>query len=261
MEFSVKSRVRRSAVILGAVVAVLAALVSVPSPAAAADVITFRAATQASWNQATARVTIPATVRETDGMLLFVTANKDVNITTPPAGWTLEGTRLSNIDTETRLYSKVAAANDAGTNAAVTFSETAKSTLTFLAYDGTAADPIAVVASAAEVSPAKTHAHHARRQRRDRRLLRRLLLGRQVRPGDQRLDPPAGQTQRSIGRHRRRPHLGRRLRHQRARAASARARAAPRPAPSRAPRRPCGPSCSRPTRPSTRTSRRWRRSR
>ena len=73
------------------------------------------------------------------------------------AGWTLEGTRLSSTDTETILYSKVAAANDAGTNAAVTFSATTKSTLTLLAYDGTAADPVAAFASAAETVNRTTH--------------------------------------------------------------------------------------------------------
>jgi hypothetical protein len=94
-------------------------------PAAAADNISFRASAQAAFNQPTARVTIPANVQATDGMLLFVTKNNaSATITTPPAGWTLEGTRLSNTDTETSLYSKVAAANDAGTNAAVTFSAT-----------------------------------------------------------------------------------------------------------------------------------------
>ena len=142
---------------VGAMVAALVALLGVTTPpAAAADTIAFRAAAQESWNQPTARVTIPASVEATDGMLLFVTTNLDVNITTPPAGWTLEGTRLSNVDTETTLYSKVAGANDAGTNAAVTLSATAKSSLTLLAYDGTAADPVATVVSAAETNPNKT---------------------------------------------------------------------------------------------------------
>jgi PKD repeat protein len=126
-------------------------------PVAAADNISFRASAQAAWNQRTARVPVPNAVRETDGMLLFVTTNKDVNITTPPAGWTFEGTRLSNVDTETTLYSKAAAANDAGRNVAVTFSVTTKASLTLLAYDGTAADPVATFASAAETQRRTTH--------------------------------------------------------------------------------------------------------
>jgi PKD repeat protein len=128
------------------------------SPAAATDVISFRASAQAVFNQPTARVTIPANVRATDGMLLFVTSNKSLaSVTTAPAGWTLEGSRLASTDTETILYSKVAAANDAGTNAAVAFSATTKSTITLLAYDGTAADPVSVVASAAETVSRATH--------------------------------------------------------------------------------------------------------
>jgi PKD repeat protein len=128
------------------------------SPAAAVDNIAFRASAQAVFNQPTARVTIPANVRETDGMLLFVTSNKALaSVTTPPAGWTLEGSRLASTDTETILYSKVAAANDAGTNAAVAFSATTKSTITLLAYDGTAADPVAIAASAAETVSRATH--------------------------------------------------------------------------------------------------------
>ena len=139
-------------------VAALFALLGVSaSPAAAADVITFRAGTQAAWNQPTARVTIPAAVEDTDGMLLFVTTNKDVGITTPPVGWQLEGTELSSVDTETTLYSNVADANDAGTNVAVTFSENTKSSLTLLAYDGTAAVPVAVFDSAAETQNRTTH--------------------------------------------------------------------------------------------------------
>ena len=155
-------RTGRRSVSVAAVIAVLAALLAMiglgSAPAYAADTITFRAGAQAAFNQPTARVTIPATVRETDGMLLFVTSNQaGVQITTPPAGWTLEGTRQSSTDTVTTLYSKVAAANDAGRNAAVTFSATTKSTITLLAYDGTAADPVSAFTSAAETVNRATH--------------------------------------------------------------------------------------------------------
>ena len=152
---------RRSAAIAAvlAMVATLLALVGFTvAPAHGADTITFRAAAQATFNQPTARVTIPASVRETDGMLLFVTSNKALaSVTTAPEGWTLEGTRLSSTDTETLLYSRVAAANDAGRNAAVAFSATTKSTITLLAYDGTAADPVSAFTSAAETVNRTTH--------------------------------------------------------------------------------------------------------
>lgn len=142
----------------GAILVAIVALLGLPVTAAqAADVITFRDAASASWNQTTARVTIPATVRETDGLLLFVTANRAGVIVTPPAGWTQKGVQLSSTDSETTLYTKSAAANDAGRNAAVTFSATTKATLTLLAYDGTAADPVESFASAAETTNRTTH--------------------------------------------------------------------------------------------------------
>ena len=82
------------AAVVSMVATVLAAVGLTASPASAADVITFRAGAQATYNQPTARVTIPAAVRETDGMLLFVTKNNAAaTVTVPPAGWTLEGTR------------------------------------------------------------------------------------------------------------------------------------------------------------------------
>ncbi|WP_457205393.1 PKD domain-containing protein [Nocardioides sp. P5_C9_2] len=127
------------------------------APASAADTIAFRASAQGAFNQSTARLVIPAAVRETDGMLLFVTTNVANAITVPPAGWTLEGTRTSGTDTQTTLYTKVAAANDAGRNAAVTFSATTKATMNLVAYDGTAADPVAVAASTAETTSRATH--------------------------------------------------------------------------------------------------------
>jgi PKD repeat protein len=144
--------------VLALVVSVLALVGAAMSPAQAADTISFRAAAQAAWNQNTARATIPAAVREGDAMLLFVTSNRaGVTITTPPAGWTLEGTRLSSTDTRTTLYSRVAVTNDPGRNAAVTFSAVTKATVTLLAYDGTGADPVDSFASAAETTRRTTH--------------------------------------------------------------------------------------------------------
>ncbi|GAA1478315.1 hypothetical protein GCM10009623_27610 [Nocardioides aestuarii] len=155
-------RVQRGRWAAGSALALVASALAVVgvsvSPAQAADTITFRAAAQAAWNQSTARATIPAEVREGDGMLLFVTSNKaGVSITSPPAGWTLEGSRLASTDTRTTLYSRVAAANDAGRNAAVTFSATTKATVSLLAYDGTGADPVDAFASAAETTNRTTH--------------------------------------------------------------------------------------------------------
>ncbi|WP_280530158.1 PKD domain-containing protein [Nocardioides dongkuii] len=152
----------RGGVAAAVVTAVVAALLGVTGyvapPAHAVDVITFRAAAEAVFNQPTARVTIPASVRAGDGMLLFVTSNKALaSITVDPAGWTREGSRLASTDTETILYSRVATATDAGRNAAVDFSATTKSTITLVAYDGTAADPVSAFSSAAETVNRATH--------------------------------------------------------------------------------------------------------
>jgi PKD repeat protein len=130
----------------------------VTAPASAVDTISFRAAAQATFNQPTARVTIPSSVRAGDGMLLFVTSNKALaSVTTDPAGWTRLGTRLASTDTETILYSRVAAANDAGRNAAVAFSATTKSAISLVAYDGTDSSPGADFASVAETVNRATH--------------------------------------------------------------------------------------------------------
>ena len=152
-------RTRKNVVwlVLTSLIMTLGLSVLTATPAAAADIITFRASAQSAANQTTHRVTIPATVRETDALLLFVTSNKANPVAATPAGWTRVGSRLSSTDTETILYSKVAAANDAGRSQAVDFTATTKATLTLLAYDGTAADPIATFASAAETINRATH--------------------------------------------------------------------------------------------------------
>jgi hypothetical protein len=144
--------------VLATTSALVAGSVALAPAANAADNITFRASAQSAANQQVHRVTIPAAVRETDGLLLFVTSNRALGqVVATPAGWTLEGTRQSSTDTETRLYSKVATATDAGRSQAVDFTATTKASLMLLAYDGTAADPTAVVASAAETTNRATH--------------------------------------------------------------------------------------------------------
>ena len=195
-------------------------------------------------------------------MLLFVTANKATStITTPPAGWTLEGTRLSSTDTETYLYSRVAAANDAGRNAAVTFSATTKSTITLLAYDGTAADPVARVRlGRRDRQPGDAHTTPGANVATAGSYVVSYWADKSGQH-DHRLDPPGRpDPAQHRARHRRRPHHLRRLRHQRARRAPAHRR------PHRDQRRleRQGDDVDRraPGRPDrrTRTSRRWRRS-
>ena len=128
------------------------------SVATAADTIAFRASAQSAANQTTQRVTIPAAVRESDGLLLFVTTNRAAGaVAATPAGWTQVGTQAARTDMETILYSKAATAADAGRSQAVSFTQTTKATLTVLAYDGTAPNPIETFASAAETVNRTTH--------------------------------------------------------------------------------------------------------
>lgn len=128
------------------------------SLANAADTISFRASAQSAANQTTHRVTIPAAVRESDGLLLFVTGNRAAGaITATPDGWTRVGAQAARTDMETVLYSKTATAADAGRSQPVTFTATTKATLTVLAYDGTAPNPVGAFASSAETVNRAAH--------------------------------------------------------------------------------------------------------
>ena len=134
-------RMRGRKHIIGALLAGLVAsmgvvaLAAAPASAAVKPVV-FRGQATTTSVVADPRVVIPASVLAGDALLLFATTNTLVTATTP-AGWTLEGRQQSNTDTQTFLYSKVAVANDAGRNAALTYSAVTKSTLTLLAYSGT----------------------------------------------------------------------------------------------------------------------------
>ena len=126
-------RTRKNVVwlVLTSLIMTLGASVLTATPAAAADVISFRASAQSAANQTTHRVTIPATVRETDGLAALRDQQQGLaSVAATPAGWTRVGSRLASTDTETILYSKVAAANDAGRSQAVDFTATTKATLT-----------------------------------------------------------------------------------------------------------------------------------
>ncbi|MEQ6902468.1 PKD domain-containing protein [Nocardioides sp. YIM 152588] len=152
-------RARTVAALSGAAAVVAAALAVVgatASPARAVDLISFRAAAEAAANRPFAEVTIPAEVQDADGMLLFVSTNKSGLNSSAPTGWTLEGTEVDG-KLETALYSKVATAGDAGTDVRVTFPVRTKSTIQLLAYDGTADDPVATVASTTETTRRAAH--------------------------------------------------------------------------------------------------------
>ncbi|MFD1945491.1 PKD domain-containing protein [Nocardioides aestuarii] len=119
--------------------------------ATASSTIAFRGADQRARNRRAVRATVPGSVVQGDGMLLFVTSGTaGVSIATPPAGWVRERTRRSGTDTRTTLYSRVATGDDAGSGAAVRFSARTTATITLLAYAGTGADPVGDVGALAE---------------------------------------------------------------------------------------------------------------
>ena len=114
-------------------------------------------------------------------MLLFVTTNKASAITDAAGRLDARGHRARPTSTpRPPLYSKVADADDAGTNAAVTFSrqhEVVADPARLRRHRGRPGGGLRLCGR----DPEPLHAHHSRSQRGDRRLVRRLLLGRQGR--------------------------------------------------------------------------------
>ena len=245
---------------LATTAAIVAAGVALAPAASAADSIAFRASTQVAFNAASSRVTIPAAVRETDGMLLFVTKNTAAaSVTTPPAGWTLEGTRQSQ-----HRHADPAVQQGGGSQRRrperghhVLGHREGDYDAARLRRHGRRPDRGLHVGSRDDQPRG---AHDARRERGDRRLVGGLLLGGQV-LGDHRLDAPG------------RPDAA-----QRSPSAPAPAGSPPwlpTPTPASAsrpdpgahrhrrrlhpPRRRCGPSCCKPDR--DRRTPTWRRSR
>ena len=135
------------------------------------------------------RVTIPASVRETDGMLLFVTSNKALATSSrrPPAGrWKARGSRAPTPRPSSTARSR-RPTTPAATQA-VDFTATTKSTPDPARLRRHRRRPGRGLRLGRRDGQPR-HAHDAGRQRGDRRLVRRLLLGGQV-LGHHRLDPP-----------------------------------------------------------------------
>ena len=94
---------RRSLVAATWLAVVLGLTVALAPSASAADTIVFRASAQSAGNLSTHRVAIPASVQETDGLLLFVSGARASAVSATPPGWTLVGQRRSGTDMETYL--------------------------------------------------------------------------------------------------------------------------------------------------------------
>ena len=125
-----------------------------PPPAGA---IAYRAGVGTATNATAVQLTVPATVRAGDTMVLFAGLNTATPTVTGPAGWTQEGSAL---DTSLRsvVWSRTATATDAGSTVRVALSGTAKVTLQLAAYSGsTAADRVGAVTAALEGTTRTTH--------------------------------------------------------------------------------------------------------
>jgi PKD repeat protein len=105
------------------------------APAATGNA-TFRAAASANGNTTGSTVTVPTSVQAGDVMVLVTTTNNTTGTVTGPAGWTLlDGATNGGTDTQSHLWTRIATAADAGSNATVTSSNLAKMSTQLMAYD------------------------------------------------------------------------------------------------------------------------------
>jgi PKD repeat protein len=126
--------------------------VQAPQPA-----IEFRAAASGRSNATSVAVTTPGNVQAGDTLLLFVTANRDdITFGNPGAGWSLVG-NAADTGMLTRVWARTAVASDAGTVVRPTVSASAKLDAQLLAYAGTATQPVAGFAGAAEPAISANH--------------------------------------------------------------------------------------------------------
>jgi len=128
-------------------------VVSAPSADAS---ITYRGAASALVKSNTPGVTIPATVRSGDTLLLFVTVNSTAATVAAPAGWQTAGVQDNGVGgIKTMLFTKRALGTDAGAKVSVTLDSSIKTSLTVAAYQG--ADPLEVSASFSGDANTATH--------------------------------------------------------------------------------------------------------
>ena len=129
---------------------------------AAADpaTITFVGGATSARNGTIHQVALPEGTEVGDGLLLFVSNNNPNGPAAAPTGggtWTLVDSISSNTIV-TQVWKAQAGASPAGATVQVTTAALAKVNVTVLAYRGTAADPVAAFARAAETSVTTAHA-------------------------------------------------------------------------------------------------------
>ena len=110
--------------------------ISVVDPDATPTVV-FRAAAGTNVNATSATVTVPASVKAGDVMVLISSAALDTATLTGPAGWTLLNSATNSTATaRTAAWTKVATVSDPGTAVRVNSSVQVKASLQLLAYEG-----------------------------------------------------------------------------------------------------------------------------
>ena len=103
----------------------------------AADVV-LRGATSINVNSVSSSLTIPGSVEAGDQLVLIVTANKAVALTTP-SGWTLLASEDDGApDMRSWLLTRTATAGDGGTTVSIATTARAKKAVTLVAYAGAA---------------------------------------------------------------------------------------------------------------------------
>lgn len=101
--------------------------------------VDYVAAVSTNGNRTTHPITVPSTVQGGDRLLMFMTANGDTTATVP-SGWTLIRTAQRN-GTIGWAWTKVAAAQDAGSSLSVTLGRQLKGGLTITAYRAESGTP------------------------------------------------------------------------------------------------------------------------
>jgi hypothetical protein len=121
--------------------------------------ITFVGQTSVSGNITTHTANVPAGVQAGDALLMFFsggTSPTTVGTPTGVTGWTAVDS-LTNASGTTRVWRKVAAAGDAGSQVSITMSALTKGNLMIVAYRGTSAvNPIANFARTAATNSSAT---------------------------------------------------------------------------------------------------------
>lgn len=125
-----------------------------PTPSAAA--VSFVAASSSNGNRTSHTVQVPASVQPGDALVLFFAGNLGSATITGPAGWSQQQA-VSPEGIVGRLWSKVAAASDAGSTVTVGSNAFVKADITVAAYRGTASPPVSTSAVRVDSSTASTH--------------------------------------------------------------------------------------------------------